>query len=194
MSTAGGPPVDPGHLPGVPATPGVPHPPPGPPAPPPGPPAPPPGPGVTPPFTAPPSDRNRRGLWIGLGAGALVLVLCCIGGLASFGLLLVGTDKQMQTKATQVVRGYLDAVQTGDYGTAYSYLCSSLKRQGTESEFAAAQAERPRLVAYVVHKPQIGNLIIVPADLRYEDGTSMPRRFELKQESGSQELRICRGA
>jgi hypothetical protein len=156
-------------------------------------PAPPPGPGVTPPFTAPPADRNRRGLWIGLGVGALVLVLCCAGGLAGFGLLVVGTNKQVQTQATQVVRGYLDALEAGDYDTAYSHLCSDLKRQVTATEFAAGQEQGPRLTGYLIHQPQIGNAIIVPVDVRYQDGTSLRRRYELRQESGGQELRICRG-
>jgi hypothetical protein len=154
-------------------------------------PAPPPGPGVTPPFTAPPADRNRRGLWIGLGVGAFVLVLCCVGGVTGFGLLLVGTNKQVQTEATRVVRGYLDALETGDYGTAYSHLCSPLKRQVTATEFTAAQESRPRLTAYQIHQPQIGNTIIVPADVRYEDGTSLQRRYELRPESDRQDLRIC---
>src|SRR5437016_152585 len=43
-------------------------------------PSPPRGPGVAPPFAAPPTDRSRKSLWIGLGVGALLLVLCCVGG------------------------------------------------------------------------------------------------------------------
>jgi hypothetical protein len=154
-------------------------------------PAPPPGPGVAPPFVAPPVDRNRRGLWIGLSVGALVLVLCCVGGLTGFGLLVVGSSRQIQTQATDEVRGYLDALEAGDYGAAYSHLCSATRKQVTSAEFAARQQDEPRLVSYVVHQPQIGGTIIVPADLRYEDGTATLRRYELKQESGSQELRIC---
>jgi hypothetical protein len=154
-------------------------------------PPPPPGPGVTPPFTAPPTDRNRRGLWIGLGAGVLVLLLCCAGGLASLGLLIVGTNKQIQTQATDTVRAHLDALETRDYDTAYSYLCSAMKKQVTIGEFTARQEAGPRLMAYVLHQPQIGNAIVVPADVRYEDGTAVSRRYELRQESGGQELRIC---
>ncbi|GAA1794019.1 Rv0361 family membrane protein [Planosporangium flavigriseum] len=159
----------------------------------PGVPAPPPGPGVTPPFTAPPTDRNRRGLWIGLGVGALALVLCCIGGLAGFGILVVGANKQVETQATQVVHDYLDAVETGDYETAYGYVCSSLKRKITSTEFAAQQEARPGITSYVVDQPQIGNAIVVPADITYSNGATIRRSFELSQESGDQELRICKG-
>jgi hypothetical protein len=159
----------------------------------PGVPLPPPGPGVTPPFTAPPADRNRRGLWIGLGVGALVLVLCCAGTLGGFGLLLVGTTKQVQKQATQVVGDYLDALETGDYDTAYSLLCSDVRGQVTAGEFTRLQAARPGPTGYRLLPPEIGNTIIVPADVRYADGTSARSRYELKQESGGQELRICRG-
>jgi hypothetical protein len=159
----------------------------------PGVPVPPPGPGVTPPFTAPPADRNRRGLWIGLGVGALVLVLCCAGTLAGFGLLVVGTTRQVQQQATQVVGDYLDALQTGDYETAYAYLCSEAQGNVTAREFATLQEARPRPTAYRLLQPEIGNTIIVPADVRYDDGTSARSRFELEQESGGQELRICHG-
>ncbi|MGC9669298.1 hypothetical protein ACNTMW_22405 [Planosporangium sp. 12N6] len=190
MSTPGGYPVEPsgtsepsGAGPsGVPGWPG-----------PAGAPEPPPGPGVTPPFAAPPTDRDRRGLWIGLGLGALVLVLCCVGGLAGFGLLAVSGTRQVQTQATEEVSGYLDAIEAADYDAAYSHLCSPMKRQVSRAEFAARQEDGPRLTSYVVHQPQVGNTIVVPADLRYQDGTSSLHRYRLRQESGSQELRICGG-
>jgi hypothetical protein len=154
-------------------------------------PTPPPGPGVTPPFTAPPADRNRRGLWIGLGIGAVVLILCCVGGLAGFGLLAVNTSKQVETNATEVVHGYLGALENRDYDKAYSYLCPALTSRMTPSEYAAQQQDRPRPVSYRVGRAQIGNTIVVPADVSYDDGTSVQRRYRLTQELGSQDLRIC---
>ncbi|GII24605.1 Rv0361 family membrane protein [Planosporangium mesophilum] len=153
--------------------------------------APPPGPGVTPPFTAPPVDRNRGGLWIGLGVGALVLVLCCVGGLAGFGLLTVGGIRQLETQATEEVSGYLDALEAGDYDAAYSHLCSDLKRNLTSTEFAARQRDEPQIMSYRIQQPQVGNTVIVPAEVRYEDGTSALRRYEVRQEPGGQELRVC---
>jgi hypothetical protein len=159
----------------------------------PGPPAPPPGPGVTPPFTAPPRDRSRRGLWIGLSLGALALIVCCAGGLVGFGFLAVNTSKQLETAATSVVRDYLHALENRDYDRAYSHLCPALTRRLSANDFAEQQQVRPRPVAYTVHKPQIGNIVLVSADVRYEDGTSRLRRYELTQEMGSQDLRICAG-
>jgi hypothetical protein len=122
-----------------------------------------------------------------------VLVLCCFGGVAGFVLLAVGANKQVETQATQVVHDYLDALKTGDYDTAYSYLCSDVKGKITSTEFAAGQEARPRVTSFQIDKPQIGNAIIVQADVTYENGDTVRRTFELRQESAGQDLRICQG-
>jgi hypothetical protein len=154
-------------------------------------PAPPPGPGVTPPFTAPPADRNRRGLWIGLGVGALAVILCCVGGVGGFALLAANTSKQVQVNATEVVRGYLDALEARDYDRAYSYLCPALTKRLSASEFAQQQEARPRPVDYQLHQPEIGSAVVVPVEIQYNDGSSVLRRYQLTQEVGSQDLHIC---
>jgi hypothetical protein len=159
-----------------------------------GPPEPPPGPGVTPPFTAPPTDRNRRGLWIGLGVGALAVILCCVGGVFGFGLLAVNTSKQLEANATEVVRGYLDALEGRDYDKAYSYLCPALTRRLSANEFAEQQQARPRPVDYRLGQPEIGSTVVVPADVSYSDGTTALRRYTLTQEAGSTDLHICGSA
>jgi hypothetical protein len=155
-------------------------------------PVPPPGPGVTPPFTAPPADRSRRGLWIGLGAGALVLVLCCVGGVFGFGLVVASTSKQIETDATEVVRGYLDALEGRDYDKAYSYLCPAITKRLSANEFAEQQRARAQPVAYQLRKPQqVGNSVVVLADINYSDSTATVRRYTLTQEIGSPGLHIC---
>ncbi len=153
-------------------------------------PAPPPGPGVMPPFAMPPADRNRRGLWIGLGAGALVLVLCCMGGIFGFGLLAVSTSRQVETNAVNTVDEYLGALQDSDYTRAYSLLCRSLTRRETLSEFAARERARP-IRDFHVGAAEVGNDVVVPADLVYASGDRVTRRYLLNQELGSQNMRIC---
>ena len=111
-------------------------------------PAPPRGPGVAPPFAAPPTDRNRRGLWIGLGVGGLVLVLCCVGGLFGFGLILVSGAEKVKTEAHQVVTDYLSALQREDYNKAYDLLCPAATAHESaddcrEGAAAAASAVLP---------------------------------------------------
>jgi len=174
----------PGYHPGV----GLPTQPP----PPPGAPPPPPGPGVTPPFTAPPADRNRRGLWLGLGIGGLVLALCCGGGIVGFALLMVSASRQVEKEATLVVEDYLASLQDRDFSAAYARLCPDLTRNLSETEFAEREEQRPQISTYQVEKAQIGNAIVVPARISYETGSSETRRYELSQDFG-QELRICGG-
>jgi hypothetical protein len=168
-------------------------PPPGAPVPP-GPwaPPPPPGPGVTPPFTAPPTDRNRRGLWLGLGIGGLVLALCCVGGIVGFVLLTVSASRQVEQQAVQVVGDYLGALQDRDYQAAYALLCPEVTNNLTEERFARQEEARPHITTYQVEKAEVSNAIVVPARVGYETGASETRRYELSQDFG-QELRICGG-
>jgi hypothetical protein len=95
-------------------------------------PAPPPGPGAVAPFAAPPRDRDRRGLWIGLGAGGLVLALCCVGGFLGIVFLIPVANDLGKAQVAAVVRDYLTALQNQDYETAHDeYLCN--KEQSNHS-------------------------------------------------------------
>src|SRR4051812_37595970 len=133
----------------------------------PGLPPPPPGPGVAPPFNAPPTDRNRRGLWIGLGVGALVMVLCCAGGIFGFVLLTVSGSRQIERDAVVVVRDYLAALQDRDYAAAYDQLCPAMTRSESLQQFEARESRRPDIASFQVGKTQVGNAIVVPADITY---------------------------
>ncbi|MDT4988144.1 MAG: hypothetical protein QOI74_2238 [Micromonosporaceae bacterium] len=158
-----------------------------------GPPLPPPGPGVTPPFTAPPDDRNRRGLWLGLGIGAFLLVVCCAGGVFGVGLFAVTTTRQVEANATATVRTYLDALATADYEKAYAQLCPDLTRRTSQGEFAGRQQAQPRPESFREDKPVISATITVGADVIYADGSTARRRYRLAQQAGSQDLLICGG-
>src|SRR3954447_8667918 len=93
-------------------------------------PAPPTGPGVVTPFAAPPRDRDLKGLWIGLGVGGLVLVLCCVGGVLGIAFLIPYADSLGKAQVASVVEDYLTALRNQDYATAHDeYLCAQ-ERQG----------------------------------------------------------------
>jgi len=154
-------------------------------------PAPPRGPGVTPPFAAPPTDRNRRGLWIGLGVGGLVLVLCCVGGLFGFGLILVSGTEKVKTEAHQVVDDYLLALQREQYDKAYDLLCPALTAHESPQEYAARQSRLPHPLSYEVGQAEIGNAIVVPATVRYDSGDTRLLRFRLTQDTSTGDLKVC---
>jgi hypothetical protein len=168
----------------------LPSPPGGPPA---GIPLPPPGPGVTPPFTAPPDDRNRRGLWLGLGVGAFLLVVCCAGGVFGIGLLAVTATREVEANATATARSYLDALAAADYEKAYAQLCPDLTRRTSLGDFTEQQQAQPRPVSYRLDKPVISATITVAADVTYADRSTARRRYRLAQQTGSQDLLICGG-
>jgi hypothetical protein len=156
-------------------------------------PVPPPGPGVTPPFPAPPTDRNRRGLWIGLGLGALALVVCCAGGLFGFGVIVVNGTDQVKRQARDVVGGYFDALIDRDYERAYELLCPALTGQTSEEQFSTRQEGGPHPVRYTLGQTELGNAIIVPAYVSYDEGGSRQRRVRLEQVRSTGELKVCGG-
>jgi hypothetical protein len=154
-------------------------------------PAPPPGPGVNPPFAAPPADRNWRGLWIGLGVGAAVLALCCIGGVFGIGVLVASVNHELETQAQTVVGSYLDALRDADYDTAYDLQCPSLTDAQSRADFATAQRDLAPPVSYTVGKPRIGNTVVVPADVQYNNGAPRRLTFTLVGGSSTTELKVC---
>src|SRR5207249_4522642 len=87
------------------------------------------GPGVRAPFAAPPTERDRRRLWTGIGIGALVLVLCCGGGIVGFGTLVVAQAQALPKEAVVVVTRYLDGLRDQNHRQAYDQLCGQLQAQ-----------------------------------------------------------------
>lgn len=146
-------------------------------------PAPPPGPGVVTPFAAPPRDRDMRGLWIGLGVGGLVLVLCCVGGVLGGGFLLTGLEGVARSQMGSVVSDYLTALRTQDYETARSQLCPEQQRSHTvtwyEDEYSGSE-----VTDFVVHEDRIDvNLLEVPATVKRRSLGESVQTFALLQQT-----------
>jgi hypothetical protein len=167
--------------PGVPGQPGVP----GLPGPPTGDvPAPPPGPGAIVPFAAPPRDRDMTGLWVGLGAGALVLVLCCLGGVLGGGFLVTFADSVTRTQVADVVRGYLGALQAEEYATAHDeYLCAAEQRKHPVGWFED-HYDAAKVIAFAVNEAdvRIERQITVPATVQQQGRAERPVAFTMTQD------------
>jgi hypothetical protein len=154
-----------------------------------GPEPPPPGPGVTPPFAAPPVDRSRRSLWIGLIAGGIALVLCCAGGLFGLGLVVVAGTNQQQRMAKDSVTAFLTAAQNQDFDRAYSLLCSQQARRATPNDIAS-EFGRQRIDRFSVGQARLGSRsVTVPAEVDYASGSATTYQFTLIQESA--QMKIC---
>lgn len=167
------------------APPTVPGPPPGP-----GVPNPPAGPGVAPPFAAPPVEGRRTRLWLGLGAGALALTLCCGGGGAAvLGLLVVGAeaiDEQGRTVSTN----YYQALVEREYGAAYDQLCARVRQQESRRGFERRAASGPQVNSF-----QVGELnqarLTVPVEVTFSGGDRERQLVNLEQNQQTGALEVC---
>jgi hypothetical protein len=163
-----------------------------PPAVPPGGPATPPtGPGVQPPFAAPPIDGDRTRVWVGLGVGAAALVLCCLGGVAGFGGLLYTGIQAQNERARATVSGYLNALSAEDYVKAYSLLCDRAQNSESVQAFTERVSDEPHVDAFTLGRAQFNQEIVLPADVRFDDGQQRTVRFQLEDDVNTGELEVC---
>jgi len=153
-------------------------------------PTPPPGPGAAPPFAAPPTDRNKRGLWIGLSAGFVLLALCCVGAIVGVGALVVFGTEEAKKEATATVERYLDAVMAEEWTLAHDELCPSLAARVTASQLAQQESRQP-FTQYALDEPAFTEAggIDVLAHLNTSSG-EVVRQFRLDTADEGQ-LAIC---
>lgn len=128
-----------------------------------------PGPGAAPPFAAPPTERDRKRTWIGLGIGAVVLALCCAGGIGGLGVVVIGGIDQSKRQATATVKAYLDAIGDENGRGARTFICDSLPRGVSESELVS-RASDTDFTSYTLGEAELTSTIDVPATLSTPSG------------------------
>jgi hypothetical protein len=154
-------------------------------------PAPPQGPGVAPPFAVPPRDRDSKRLWIGLGIGGALLVLCCVGGIAGIGVLAAGGDSIARSQATSVVRTFLEAIQEEKYADAYAELCDEVAERVSLADFER-RYRSDRLDSFEVGQVTPTNTtIVVDASLHWRDRGTVAASYTLVP--ATPVLKICGG-
>ena len=157
-------------------------------------PPPPPGPGVDAPFATPPTERDRKRVWIGLGVGAALVVLCCGGGVFGFGALVVNRTDALRGEAVSVVRQYLTDLGAERYASAYRLLCERLRGGMSLTEYVAGARSRPRVTNFTIGSPSINTTgAVVPAEVYDAEGGIRHPTFELVEEQQPGALRICGG-
>lgn len=152
---------------------------------------PPAGPGVQPPFAAPPIDGDRTRVWVGFGVGAAALLLCCVGGVAGFGGLMVTGVRAVNEQAQATVRNYLDALSEERFDEAYGLLCDSAQDDESPQEFADRVSDEPQVSEFTVGQAEITDEVVVPADVRYATGSQRELLFRLEQDSGTGQFEVC---
>jgi len=187
--TAPGPaaPPPPSVPPGVPPVPGSPTP-----APPPEPgvPAPPPGPGVAPPFAAPPTEGRRARLWLGLGVGALAVLLCCGGGGAAVVGLAVSNAQAIQEQGRTVTNNYYRALVDRNWSKAYDQLCADARRRESRPEFEQRVATEPQITGYRVGTVDAQTLT-VPVDVTLAGGKREAQTVTLSPDQQTGAVEVC---
>jgi hypothetical protein len=152
----------------------------------------PPGPGVQPPFAAAPTEGRTARLWLGLGVAGAALALCCGGGVAAFGALVVTGLQALDEQADRVVGDYFDAVIAEDWERAYGRLCERDRRAESLAAFSDRVAAEPQIASY-----QLGDLkptspdLRLPADLNYVGGGSERVEVPLEQNTTTGDLEVC---
>jgi len=142
------------------------------------------------PFAAPPTERDRKRLWISLGVGGFLVLLCLVGGAVGLAAL-VASARVTPADATDRVTHYLDALRGHDYPAAYDDLCTDRRDKQTEKEFAQAQSGQSDISSYQLDTPvQRRDGFSVPAHVEAVDGRSTRVTFGLVLDSPG-ELRIC---
>ena len=153
----------------------------------PGPPA---GPGVQAPFVAPPTDGVRRRRWVAIGLAGAALLICCVGGAAGLGSLIVLASKVTVQSEQRAVSDYLSAVSREDYEAAYALICPRERTGMSLRQFQAAQASQPKITSFEVGTPST-NSLVVPATLHYDVGEVRTVRFTLEQDQSTGEFWVC---
>lgn len=154
-------------------------------------PEPPPGPGVVPPFAAPPTEGRTVRTWLGVGAGALALLLCCGGGgSALFGLAVTST-KAAAEQARVVTGDYYQALQDRQYDRAYQLLCDDVQQHESLTQFERQVGSEPNVTAYQVGEPQVGNTVVVPVEVTRAGTGTETQHVRLVPDSGGGGLEVC---
>ncbi|WP_091108061.1 hypothetical protein [Micromonospora citrea] len=153
-------------------------------------PVPPAGPGVAPPFAAPPTEGRNTRLWLGLGAGALAVLLCCGGGGAAVVGLVVTGVQAVREQGHTVSTDYYQALVERKYGAAYDQLCDDAQRRESRGEFERRVAAEPQISAFRVGEVDATTLT-VPVDVTYTGGRQDRQEVVLGQDRETGGMEVC---
>jgi hypothetical protein len=153
-------------------------------------PGPPPGPGVRAPFAAPPSERDRKRMWIGLTLGAVLLVVCCGGGIVAFIGLVVAQNRAIPAEASAVVDRYLTALRDEHYQDAYDLLCGDARNTYHYDFYVQRVRSQPPVRDWTIER-----VLVAGAEVRVdvELDPSGAWSYTLVEDQQAGGLRICAG-
>jgi hypothetical protein len=148
------------------------------------------GPGVAPPFAAPPTEGGRRRLWLGLGVGALAVLLCCGGGGAAIVGLAVSNVQAIEEQGRTVTDDYYRALVEKDWSRAYDRLCDDAQRREPRPEFEQRVAAEPPISGYRVGRVDAQTLT-VPVDVTLSGGKREAQQVTLAADPQTGGMEVC---
>ncbi|SIR86144.1 hypothetical protein SAMN05444858_12294 [Micromonospora avicenniae] len=145
---------------------------------------------MSPPFAAPPTEGRRARLWLGLGVGALAVLLCCGGGGSAVVGLAVSGVQAVREQGRTVSTDYYQALVDQNFGQAYDQLCDDAQRRESRPDFESRVAAEPQVTAYRVGDVDTNNLT-VPVDVMLEGGRRERQQVILGQDPQTGGLEVC---
>lgn len=148
------------------------------------------GPGVVPPFAAPPTEGHRARLWLGLGVGALAVLLCCGGGGAAVVGLAVSNAQAIEEQGRTVTDNYYRALVEEDWSKAYDQLCDDAQRRESRPDFEARVATEPHVSGYRVGQVDVQTRT-VPVDVTLAGGKQEAQQVTLAPDQQTGGMEVC---
>ncbi|WP_229402606.1 hypothetical protein [Micromonospora okii] len=153
-------------------------------------PAPPAGPGVVPPFAAPPTEGRSARTWLGLGVGALALLLCCGGGGVAVVGLAISNMEAIQEQGRSVTDDYYRGLVERKYEQSYDALCDDAQRRESRAEFARRVSAEPRIDSYRVGEVDPVDLT-VPVSVTFTGGGRADQEVTLEPDEQTGAMEVC---
>lgn len=134
------------------------------------------------------SQRRRGPMLIGIVAG--LLVLCCIGSIATavvFGRIFSRDIPEASAAAT----GYFDALKAHDWAVAHSYLSSSLQNTTTKESLQNSWTQREQITSRVtgfstdhttIRKLTSGTSATITSTITYANGFTEMKVLQMVKE------------
>ncbi|PZF87286.1 hypothetical protein C1I99_27735 [Micromonospora deserti] len=145
---------------------------------------------MSPPFAAPPTEGRNTRLWLGLGAGALAVLLCCGGGGTAVIGLAVTSVQAVEEQGRAVSTDYYQALVERKYGAAYDQLCDEAQRRESRREFEQRVAAEPQISAFRVGEVD-NTTLTVPVDVTFTGGDRERQQVTLGQDRQTGDMEVC---
>ncbi len=122
-------------------------------------------------------------------AVALVLAVCCCGGLGAGGLVVFRKVADAHSPIRDATTAYLDDLEEGDYAGAYDRLCRATRQRLSRDTFVTAVSGREAVRAHHIDRVRISNDKgrlggTASATLVGAAGAPRTQTFELTSEDG----------